>query len=1536
MICTWEGFLEILENTATKLNSQVFHDLGVLDDQREYEVANTRGPLHGRLVDFHAFRVDYWPHFSHALTKELPIHLVFPEIMGVIKGSASSRESLQPLGREEYLKRSYRLAPTFQNEAERSRVYEIFKMYEKMKLELGGVDQVDRVMRLLSAVRQDQSLKQLLRICFDEVYIDEIQDQRCLDVEFLLSFIRDGRGFHFAGDTAQAISQDSTFRFDDIKALFHEHFAAASAATHQAELSRPELFTLSKNYRSHEGILALASHVMGMIWQGFPETVDRLDPEIGHLNGPKPVLFRGVDSDILSSRDVGHSALSAGTADFGAEQVILVRDARIKSSLQDRLGNDALVLTILESKGMEFDDVLLWNFFTECHEQAGLRSLETLAKEPAVFDARKYSGMCSELKHLYVAITRARVQLFIMETSVTTATTVLKFLGHHTPEPLLHVTSPGEEDFAMRLEMLRPGTSLDPRQWARRGAELMHRRMYKDALRCYRKAHDVSGETTAEGHLREEQGRQCKAISDIQGFNQNLTLAVQCFQEVKLMNDAARNLVALGKCEDAAEILFQDRQYSKAALLFADAGLNSRAIDSHHLAGEFIEAAGIMNRDRDYDRLVSYLNENRGNLSATVLERYGLLCKLLLKQNKTSIEYRGHAISLLGSLDEQEKCFRDYGMDVELADLYATQSRHEDLFHLYCKKGLLEQALEVAIMHGLLKYHAGGLQSKILSVLDYVWAGHLEKNLKHQNSSPLELPSGFLTPQALLRAEQWQVISPIYSMEGSVARQHVAGLTSMVPKTIFCLRKFLHATMITQAKNLDDLPFELMREAIDFVRNLVGNNPTDAMRILLLLTGLWKSDITKDQYILLPWSPLRGLLVDMSTVDVKIVAKKYFLDGLVSAVLAMDTAARELWKSKWPPRCVQFLTLGSCPRLRNQEHCNWLHQVVSQQDCSQLIQDLLLLNSIFCSLAGIYYRRILNERFQEQYLRTKRYWLEILARELLHLSSMEQHSAAIIRLQIQLFHDKGLVAVTSFLEELLYHHLNKREWEKRSNFTSLLEHMQLTEAFDFKVQYRNFRALSHRLLTKQRHRLQRHLDLLYLIKQEAGRWNASFYQSSLTTFLNNLDNIEVPALLTFHSLTTVFESFAAYLVLTICTAACVVPNSWIDLHTQSISRVTRLPESLQGDDDRYRYQASLVQLAKGFCRLLRRLNNAGLSNDSLLCSGTPHKSLLLRQRNAELVAIIVANLATASPGPPIGFNEIWSMAREVRVLDADLLILPLMLLIQVFEYEVIKAFHLRSLTATELIQRLVPSLARYNGKDALVVVIKDRKKGLAFSNLEDLPGVKTIPFDQLCPPKSAATTNSANQEVQPASDDDALVTHDQYSAAETKAAITIQSAWRSISFKIKKRRSYVSVPENRATVRFFKLGAQCATAVTSGDQKAICKLLVMRGVALSLKLDTATSLLSNLQEDVMTCIENVDLDQETDKSVDDILSGKNNVEALLDKAEQKLSDESISEAVKMGMLPELEKAMKDIEEIILEAEQAMLSTRKMIEELSVT
>ena len=99
-------------------------------------------------------------------------------------------------------------------------------------------------------------------------------------------------------------------------------------------------------------------------------------------------------------------------------------------------------MTILESKGLEFDDVFLWNFFKDSRADTEWRLVlsflvEGNETEQRILDeerkkSRDCGGMlrilefneyahqilCEELKHLYTAITRARVRVIIYDEDV--------------------------------------------------------------------------------------------------------------------------------------------------------------------------------------------------------------------------------------------------------------------------------------------------------------------------------------------------------------------------------------------------------------------------------------------------------------------------------------------------------------------------------------------------------------------------------------------------------------------------------------------------------------------------------------------------------------------------------------------------------------------------------------------------------------------------------------------------------------------------------------------------------------------------------------------------------------------------------------------------------------------------------------------------------------------------------------------------------------------------------------------------------------
>ena len=136
--------------------------------------------------------------------------------------------------------------------------------------------------------------------------------------------------------------------------------------------------------------------------QGYPEMVDRMDEERGQYDGSIPTIFVGLGAEVLAQRLVGYTDVFGSVGDFGAEQVILVRDDLMKEKVKKDIGDIALVLSILDSKGMEFDDVFLLDFFTSSPTPSGIRKLKNILFPNGSDDRFKKVEenplLCSELK----------------------------------------------------------------------------------------------------------------------------------------------------------------------------------------------------------------------------------------------------------------------------------------------------------------------------------------------------------------------------------------------------------------------------------------------------------------------------------------------------------------------------------------------------------------------------------------------------------------------------------------------------------------------------------------------------------------------------------------------------------------------------------------------------------------------------------------------------------------------------------------------------------------------------------------------------------------------------------------------------------------------------------------------------------------------------------------------------------------------------------------------------------------------------------
>ena len=306
------------------------------------------------------FKDTIWPKVSKRCgvdAKEFDPLLVWTEIQSFIKGSEEALRKCSPLSCEEYREVGNRKARTFADQ--RDKIYDMYLGYQKYRqderLQAVLFDECDLVHNLYRRLCNTEDVPWSIH----SFYIDEVQDFTQAELAIFLHCCQDPNSMFFTGDTAQSIMRGVAFRFEDLRSSFYRiHKADPGVIIPQ------KLYTLTINFRSHSGVLYLARSIIDLLREFFKGSVDdHLPKDEGMFPGPTPVL--------IESCEVTHLALllstnkrEASAIEFGAHQVILVQSKEAKENLPSIL-QGAIVLTIFESKGLEFDDVLLYNFFTD-------------------------------------------------------------------------------------------------------------------------------------------------------------------------------------------------------------------------------------------------------------------------------------------------------------------------------------------------------------------------------------------------------------------------------------------------------------------------------------------------------------------------------------------------------------------------------------------------------------------------------------------------------------------------------------------------------------------------------------------------------------------------------------------------------------------------------------------------------------------------------------------------------------------------------------------------------------------------------------------------------------------------------------------------------------------------------------------------------------------------------------------------------------------------------------------------------------------
>eukprot|EP00586_Coscinodiscus_wailesii_P010917 CAMPEP_0172513854 /NCGR_PEP_ID=MMETSP1066-20121228/255989_1 /TAXON_ID=671091 /ORGANISM="Coscinodiscus wailesii, Strain CCMP2513" /LENGTH=268 /DNA_ID=CAMNT_0013294293 /DNA_START=71 /DNA_END=874 /DNA_ORIENTATION=- len=260
----------------------------------------------------------------------------------------------------------------------REEVYNEFRRYQDWKADLRQYDISDLILEL---IRKRRNITQTGQDLFQSVYLDECQDFSYAAIYLICSLAgKTNMQWVAAGDTAQMITPGCSFKFDGLKQTL-------LAIRPDVKLRKVE--QLRKNYRMTKGTLQVGNALIRCLKKYFPHAIEYTKPETAMVDiGLRAIIL---DWDMAMKTK----------AKFGVQQAVIfssdVDESALFQSITKWIGDHPFVLSSLESKGLEFDDVIV-----AFHVERKTWDLD------ARFRDGKTQASLKLLRELYVGCTRAK------------------------------------------------------------------------------------------------------------------------------------------------------------------------------------------------------------------------------------------------------------------------------------------------------------------------------------------------------------------------------------------------------------------------------------------------------------------------------------------------------------------------------------------------------------------------------------------------------------------------------------------------------------------------------------------------------------------------------------------------------------------------------------------------------------------------------------------------------------------------------------------------------------------------------------------------------------------------------------------------------------------------------------------------------------------------------------------------------------------------------------------------------------------------
>ncbi|VDB86827.1 unnamed protein product [Peniophora sp. CBMAI 1063] len=642
--------------TFDDLCTMVEQDFVAQDKARQARVRRVGGLVDAyrsadaSIVTFDLFKTHYWPRMPANLVRDQDPAVAFGQFIGHIEGCEDTlRSEGSPLGRDAY---------------ERSRVqsvdYSLYEAYVKLKKKRCERDVAHRAHSILNALKNRRFPGKRI----DYLYIDEVQDNNLAEVALLRYFCRNTRGMLWAGDTAQTIAHGSDFRFADLRAfLFRQEQLDSGRIAVWEEPEPARFFHLSINYRSPGGVVECAHSIVALLSR-FPRSIDELKREEGIIPGLKPQVIGLADKGEIK-RFFCVKADGSCTIGPGANQRILVRNKRALGQLQGMVGDIATTtaMTIYQSKGLEADDVILFRLWT-----ALFTHLNTYSGQIDGVD-RRFSALILELKNLYVAITRTKRRLWIVDDPEYSGPMFSYWAQHN-------LTT--EADATVTVEQFIDHSK--DHEWKSTAFRFFKQGLYEQAANAYERAGDP------------RTARLARAMGMYQSaFEVPVSRKRQRREEIE--KSARALLLSAEEIDDA-----DDRKGAagKAAECFIELGDQRRAAEAYELGRDWSKAARLFMKAHMMDRAVKIVQDNEDDLDDGVkravydVAKSSYLAKLEVKK--------------AAKLFDDEKKFDEFLIthEFDTARAMELERRHRssEAAQIYFAEGRILKALELLVADG--------------------------------------------------------------------------------------------------------------------------------------------------------------------------------------------------------------------------------------------------------------------------------------------------------------------------------------------------------------------------------------------------------------------------------------------------------------------------------------------------------------------------------------------------------------------------------------------------------------------------------------------------------------------------------------------------------------------------------------------------------------------------------------------------------------------------------------------------------------------